>query len=375
MTVPAPAGWPDVRPPTRPVRPQFSTGPTAKPPVWTLDSVFQQFHPGRSHRAAPCKAQLLEIIERSKALLGLPKGWEVGIVPASDTGAIELALWTFVSDVCGADVLSFDSFSATWAKDLSQQLALTNLTIHEAPYGHIPDLSQINFDRDVILTWNGTTAGTCLPDGDFIPKNRTGLTICDATSAAFAMVLPYDKLDVITWSWQKSLGGEGGHGMIALSPRALARLARPPVRPLPKIFQLKPDVFKGATINTPSMLAVADHLVGLKWAEAIGGLPALIERTQANYAAVAAYVEASKHWDFLATDNRSPTALCLTTQSVDPKAVQKWLTDEGVALDISAYRDAPPGLRLWGGPTVETQDLEYLMPWIEWATNKELTHG
>ena len=267
-------------PAVRPARPQFSTGPTAKAPAWTPEAVFEQFHPGRSHRAGPCKAQLLGLIDRSKALLGLPEGWEVGIVPASDTGAIELAMWNFVSDERGADVLSFDSFSATWAKDLSKQLALKNLTIHEAPYGQIPDLTQINFDRDVVLTWNGTTAGTCLPDGDFIPADRAGLTICDATSAAFAMALPYDKLDVITWSWQKSLGGEGAHGMIALSPRALARLDEPKVRPLPKIFQLSAGVFKGATINTPSMLAVADHMVGLDWAESIGSLPALLARTK-----------------------------------------------------------------------------------------------
>ena len=313
------------KPDVRPARPEFSTGPTAKPPAWTPEQIIARFIPGRSHRSGPCKAQLKQVIDTSSALLGLPEGWICAIVPASDTGAVELALWNFLREARGADVLAFDAFSSGWAKDMKGPLGLTNLRIFEAGYGELPDLSALDFDRDVVLTWNGTTAGTCLPNGDFIPVERKGLVICDATSAAFAMQLPYDKLDVVTWSWQKSLGGEAGHGMIALSPAAQARLAEEaPVRGLPKIFTVTKGgavnggLFKGATINTPSMLAVADHLVGLEWSKTIGGLDALIARVEANAEAVAAHVAKSNAWAFLAKDPaiRSKTALCL--ECIDP---------------------------------------------------------
>ena len=352
-----------------------------------------RFVPGRSHRSGPCKAQLGQVIDASKTLLGLPEDWICAIVPASDSGAVELALWNFLTDARGADVLAFDAFSSDWAKDMSGPLGLENLRIFRAPYGELPDLSVLDFDRDVVLTWNGTTAGTCLPGGDFIPAERKGLVICDATSAAFAMALPYDKLDVITWSWQKSLGGEAGHGMLALSPAAQTRLiAEAPARGLPKIFTITKNgavnagLFKGVTINTPSMLAVADHLVGLDWAEAIGGLPALIMRVEANVAAVEAHLARSSSWAFLTKDPaiRSKTALCL--ECLDPafrahspevqkqilKALEARLAREGVAYDLGSYRDAPPGLRLWGGPTVDAEDLAAVLPWIDWALAKEL---
>lgn len=381
-------------PGVRPARPEFSTGPTAKAPAWSSDQVMERFIPGRSHRSGPCKAQLKQVIDASADLLGLPKGWICAIVPASDTGAVELALWNFLSDARGADVLAFDAFSSGWAKDMKGPLGLTNMRVFEAEYGELPDLGALDFDRDVVLTWNGTTAGTCLPNGDFIPADRKGLVICDATSAAFAMDLPYDKLDVLTWSWQKSLGGEAGHGMIALSPAAQARLAEEtPERGLPKIFTVtkggavNAGLFKGATINTPSMLAVADHLVGLDWAESLGGLSGLIARVDANAEAVEAHVAKSGSWTFLAKDPaiRSKTALCL--ECIDPafqaldadtqkqvlKALETRLADEGIAYDIGSYRDAPSGLRLWGGPTVDAADLAALMPWIDWALTEELT--
>lgn len=378
----------------RPKNPQFSTGPTTKPPGWSVDALMASFIPGRSHRSVPCKEQLSDIISNSKAILGLPEGWICGIVPGSDTGAVEMALWNFLNEDRGADVLAFDSFSGDWAKDAKGPLAIQNLRVFQAEYGKLPDLAKLNFDRDVVLTWNGTTAGTCLPSGDFIPTDRTGVVICDATSAAFAMPLPFEKLDVITWSWQKSLGGEAGHGMIALSPHAQKRLeteATP--RGLPKIFNLRKgskinaSIFAGATINTPSMLAVADQLVCLNWANEIGGLPALISRTNANYTAVSDHVESSDAWAFLASEERirSKTALCLNC--VEPrflalsseqkekclKGLQKILAEMNIAFDIGSYRDAPAGLRLWGGPTVDAEDLTKLMPWVDWALYQEIT--
>ena len=384
---------PGVRPELRPASPHFSTGPTAKPPSWSLNALEALYVPGRSHRSQPCKAQLEEVVERSLALLELPAGWLCAIVPGSDTGAVELALWTFLSEARGVDVLSFDSFSAAWAKDVSGSLGLKNVRVLEADYGKVPDLERLNFDRDVVLTWNGTTAGTCLPADDFIPAQRKGLVICDATSAAFAIPMPFEKLDVVTWSWQKCLGGEGGHGMIALSPAAQNRLnAGDLPRGLPKVFDMtkagkvNASLFQGATLNTPSMLAVADHLLGLEWAQEIGGLSVLYDRVAANYQAVAAYVEASPNWDFLATDPavRSPTALCLTCthprfvgleesgQRLLLKQLQKRLEALEVAYDIGSYRNAPPGLRLWGGPTVAAADLAALMPWIDWALELEI---
>jgi phosphoserine aminotransferase len=342
---------------------------------------------GRSHRASPGKAKLAEVIERSKAVLGMPDDWRLGIVPASDTGAVEMAMWSLLGPR-GVDVLAWESFGKGWATDAAKQLKLTDLNILEADYGALPDLSQVDPARDVVFTWNGTTSGVKLPDGDWIPGERAGLTLCDATSAAFAMDLPWDKLDVVTWSWQKVLGGEAAHGMLALGSRAVARLeSHTPAWPLPKIFRLTKGgkliegIFKGETINTPSMLAVEDALDALKWAEEIGGLRALIARSEANLEAVAEWVEASDWADFLAErpETRSCTSICL--KIVDPwflsldaearsaaaKRLAALLEEEGVAYDIGSYRDAPVGLRLWGGATVEPSDMQALLPWLDWA--------
>ena len=374
------------RPASRPANPNFSSGPCAKRPGFRLDALAGAAL-GRSHRAAGPKAKLAEIITRSRDLLGLPAGWRLGIVPASDTGAVEMALWSLLGPR-PVDVLAFESFSREWAEDVKSQLALPECRILAAPYGALPDLAALDFSRDVVLTWNGTTSGVRIPDGDFIPADREGLVICDATSAAFAMALPWDKLDVVTWSWQKVLGGEAAHGMLALSPRAVARLEQtPPPRPLPKIFRLTrkgkliEGIFAGETINTPSMLAAEDALDGLRWAESVGGLPALVARSEANLAAVAEWVARRPGIDFLAAHpaTRSSTAICLSItapwfaalpaaeQAQAAKRLASLLGREGVAHDIAAYRDAPPGLRIWGGGTVETADIRALLPWIEWA--------
>ena len=393
-TVDASGGFvPHPQPEIRPKNPQFSTGPTTKPPGWRGEEVLASFISGRSHRSGPCKAQLCEVIEQSKRILGLPLDWICALVPASDTGAVETALWNFLNEERGADVLAFEAFSADWAKDSKGPLALKNLRVFEASYGNLPDFSDLNFDRDVVVTWNGTTSGACLPSGDFIPKDRDGLVICDATSAAFAMHLPYEKLDVVTWSWQKSLGGEAGHGMIALSPRAQDRLENQACpRGLPKIFTLAKNgkinqaLFAGATINTPSMLAVADQLVCLNWASDLGGLDALIGRTNANYQTVSSHVDSSPMWEFLTTDPtiRSTTALCLrcsdsrfgaldvAKQTQVLKQMQAVLSQMDIAYDIGSYRDAPAGIRLWAGPTVEADDLAALMPWLDWALEEQL---
>ncbi len=374
------------RPASRPANPNFSSGPCAKRPGFRLDALAGAAL-GRSHRAAGPKAKLAEIITRSRDLLGLPAGWRLGIVPASDTGAVEMALWSLLGPR-PVDVLAFESFSREWAEDVKSQLALPECRILAAPYGALPDLAALDFSRDVVLTWNGTTSGVRIPDGDFIPADREGLVICDATSAAFAMALPWDKLDVVTWSWQKVLGGEAAHGMLALSPRAVARLEQtPPPRPLPKIFRLTrkgkliEGIFAGETINTPSMLAAEDALDGLRWAESVGGLPALVARSEANLAAVAEWVARRPGIDFLAAHpaTRSSTAICLSItapwfaalpaaeQAQAAKRLASLLDREGVAHDIAAYRDAPPGLRIWGGGTVETADIRALLPWLEWA--------
>ena len=375
-----------VRPANRPGNPCFSSGPCAKRPGWSLGGLGEAAL-GRSHRAKIGKAKLAEVIERSKSLLGMPDDYRLGIVPASDTGAVEMALWSLLGRR-GVDVLSWESFGEGWASDVSKQLKLDNLRLLKAGYGALPDLSQVDFSRDVVFTWNGTTSGVRLPDGDWIPASRAGLTICDATSAAFAMDLPWDKLDVVTWSWQKVLGGEAAHGMLALSPRAVERLeSYTPAWPLPKIFRLTKGgklidgVFKGETINTPSMLAVEDALDGLKWAEEIGGLPALKARAEASLQAVADWVEASDWADFLAEtpQTRSCTSICLKivdpwflsldgdAQAATAKRVAAILDEEGVAYDIGGYRDAPVGLRLWGGATVEPADMAALLPWLDWA--------
>lgn len=374
------------KPDVRPANPNFSSGPCAKRPGFSPDALSGAML-GRSHRAGLPKARLAEVIARSRALLAMPQDWRVGIVPASDTGAVEMALWSLLGPR-PVDILSFESFGAGWANDIVQQLKLANARVLTAPYGRLPDLGAVDPAHDVVFPWNGTTSGVRVQDGKWIAADRAGLAICDATSAAFAMGLPWDKLDVVTWSWQKVLGGEAAHGMLALSPRAVTRLeTHIPAWPLPKIFRLtskgklNEGIFKGETINTPSMLCVEDALDGLRWAERIGGLPALIARSEANLHAVARWVEKSEWADFLAEEPgaRSCTAICLKitagwfaalapeAQAAAAKKITGLLERENVAYDIAAYRDAPPGLRIWGGATVETTDIEALLPWLDWA--------
>ena len=367
------------RPGVRPANPDFSSGPCAKRPGWSLAALDGALL-GRSHRAAGPKARLAEVIERSRAILGMPADWVLGIVPGSDTGAVEMAMWSLLGPR-PVDVMAFESFSEAWATDAVKQLRL-DARVLSAAYGALPPL-EADPARDLVLAWNGTTSGVRLPHAEFIAADREGLVICDATSAAFAMALPWDKLDAVTWSWQKVLGGEAAHGMLALSPRAVARLeSYKPAWPMPKVFRLTgggklaAGIFKGETINTPSMLCAEDALDGLRWAESVGGLPGLIRRSEANLAAVAAWVERSDWAGFLAADaaTRSCTSICLrfTALAADAqagvaKAMVALLDREGVAYDIGAYRDAPPGLRVWGGATVETADIEALLPWLDWA--------
>jgi phosphoserine aminotransferase len=374
------------KPGIRPANPRFSSGPCAKRPGWTL-AALEGALLGRSHRAATPKAKLAEVITLSKGILGMPADWRLGIVPASDTGAVEMAMWSMLG-ARGVDVLVWESFSKDWATDVLKQLKLADARVLDAPYGRLPDLGAVDPKRDVVFVWNGTTSGVRLKNADFISTDREGLAICDATSAAFAMDLPWSKLDVVTWSWQKVLGGEAAHGMLALSPRAVARLeSYSPPWPMPKIFRLSSGgklsegVFKGETINTPSMLCVEDALDGLRWAESIGGLKGLIARSEANLAAIADWVAAGSGYGFLAQDaaTRSCTSICLTitapwfkalavdAQAAAAKKVASLLEKEGVALDAGAYRDAPPGLRIWGGATVETSDIKALLPWLDWA--------
>ncbi|SDE05049.1 phosphoserine transaminase [Belnapia rosea] len=374
------------KPGLRPANPQFSSGPCAKRPGWSLDALAGAYL-GRSHRAVGPKSRLAEVITRSKAILGMPEGWRLGIVPASDTGAVEMALWSLLGPR-GVDVLAWESFSKDWGTDVVKQLKLPDARVIAAPYGQLPDLASVDAARDVVFVWNGTTSGVRLSDVDWIAADRQGLAICDATSAAFAMDLPWDRLDVVTWSWQKVLGGEAAHGMLALSPRAVERLeSHKPAWPMPKIFRMTKDgklnegIFRGETINTPSMLAVEDALDGLRWAEQIGGLPALIARSEANLAAIAGWVGRTPWVDFLAEvpATRSCTSICLKivapwftalgaeAQAKVAKSLAALLEKEGVALDAANYRDAPPGLRIWGGATVETSDIEALLPWIDWA--------
>ena len=372
-------------PAIRPANPCFSSGPCAKRPGFAL-AALQGAVLGRSHRAAAAKARLAEVIDRSAAILGLPAGWRLGIVPASDTGAVEMALWSLLGPR-PVDILAFESFSEAWAQDVVAQLRLPGSRVLSAAYGQLPDFSQVNPDHDLVLAWNGTTSGVRIPNGDWLAGHQ-GLVICDATSAAFAMDLPWERLDVVTWSWQKVLGGEAAHGMLALSPRAVARLeSHTPSWPMPKIFRLTAGgklaegIFRGDTINTPSMLCVEDALDGLRWAEAVGGLPGLIARSEANLAAVAAWVATSDWAAFLAPDPavRSCTAICLIItapwftaldaagQRKAAGAIAALLDREGIAHDIASYRDAPPGLRIWGGATVETADIQALLPWLDWA--------
>ncbi|WP_347138066.1 phosphoserine transaminase [Paracoccus sp. SSK6] len=372
-------------PAARPVNPRFSSGPCAKIPHYTLD-LLSDAPLGRSHRAAIGKAKLAEAFDLTREVLGVPEGYRIGIVPGSDTGAVEMAMWSLLG-ARPVEMLAWESFGEGWVTDAVKQLKL-DATVRKADYGRIVDFAQVDFDKDVVFTWNGTTSGVRVPNGDAIPADRAGLTICDATSAAFAMDLPWDKLDVVTFSWQKVLGGEGAHGMLILSPRAVERLETyTPAWPLPKIFRMTKGgkliegIFKGETINTPSMLAVEDYLVALKWAQKIGGVKALIARADANAAAVRDFI-ADKDWIAdLAEDpaTASNTSVCL--RFTDPvikdgaafaKAVAKRLEKEGVALDAGAYRDAPAGLRIWCGSTVEASDVAALMPWIEWAYRAEL---
>jgi phosphoserine aminotransferase len=374
------------KPKLRPDVPHFSSGPCAKRPGWTLAALDQALL-GRSHRSKPGKSKLADVIDRTRAVLRIPATHRIAIVPASDTGAVEMALWSLLG-ARGVDVLAWESFGEGWAVDVVKQLRLADARMLKASYGALPDLATVDFDRDVVFTWNGTTSGVRVPDGAWIADDRAGLTICDATSAAFAMRLPWDKLDVTTWSWQKVLGGEGQHGMIVLGPRAVERLqTHVPAWPLPKIFRMTSGgklidgLFKGETINTPSMLAVEDALDGLRWAEAIGGLDALIARSESNLTAIGSWVAASDWAAFLAADKpfRSCTSVCLkiadaavarldaAARANVPKTIAALLEAEAVAFDIDAYRDAPPGLRIWAGATIERADLEALFPWLDWA--------
>ena len=372
-----------MRPSVRPTNPCFGSGPTAKRPGWSL-AALEGALLGRSHRSTPAKARLQAVCDRSRAILGIPADYRIAIMPGSDTGAFEAAMWTLLG-ARGVDCLAFESFGEGWLTDLEKQLRLADLRALTASYGTLPDLAAVDFERDVVFCWNGTTSGVRVPDGDWIADDRAGLTLCDATSAAFAMPLPWPKLDVVTWSWQKVLGGEAQHGMLVLSPRAVERLATyRPAWPLPKLFRLTKGgspiegVFAAETINTPSMLAVEDALDGLAWAEAVGGLTGLVARAERNLDVLEGWAEKAGWIGFLARDpaTRSCTSVCLTLtepgltaedQAGIVKAMTGLLAGERVAFDIAAYRDAPPGLRIWCGATVEAADLEALTPWLDWA--------
>jgi phosphoserine aminotransferase len=375
-----------IKPAVRPARPFFSSGPCAKRPGWTVEALNGALL-GRSHRAKPGKAKLKDAIERTKKVLGIPADYRVGIVPASDTGAVEMAMWSMLGPRA-IDCLAWESFGEDWVTDAVKQLKLKDTRVIKAGYGQLPDLKQVDPTHDVVFLWNGTTSGVRVPNGDWISDSREGLTICDATSAAFAMDLPWTKLDVVTFSWQKVLGGEAAHGMLVLSPRAVARLeSYSPPWPMPKIFRmtkggkLNEGIFEGETINTPSMLALEDYLDALAWAESLGGWKGLMARADANTAVLARWVKECGWADFLAENEsiRSNTSVCL--KITDPwfaalndeakadaaKKIASLLDKEGVAYDIAAYRAAPPGLRIWCGATVERADLEALTPWLDWA--------
>jgi|SRR5579871_1481246 len=376
-------------PAVRPARPFFSSGPCAKRPGWT-PMVLEGALIGRSHRSKPGKAKLKLAIDKTRALLGIPADYRIAIVPASDTGAMEMAMWSLLGQR-PVDAFVWESFGEDWVSDVTKQLKLADARILKAPYGQLPDLKTADPARDTVFLWNGTTSGVRVPDGDWIRKDREGLTICDATSAAFAMDLPWDKLDATTFSWQKVLGGEAAHGMLVLSPRAVARLeGYTPPWPLPKIFRLTKSgklsdgIFEGETINTPSMLVVEDYLDALAWAESVGGLEGLIARSEANLAILARWTRECGWADFLAKEARirSNTSVCLSiidpwfaqkdadAQAAIAKTLASVLEAEAVAFDIAAYRSAPPGLRIWCGATVEKSDLEALTPWLDWAWAK-----
>jgi len=374
------------KPAVRPANPNFSSGPCAKRPGWSLNALVDAAL-GRSHRAKIGKTKLKEAIDLTREVLQVPADYRIGIVPASDTGAVEMALWSMLG-ARGVDMVAWESFGSGWVTDVTKQLKLEDVRTLDAPYGEIVDFSQVDFDRDVVFTWNGTTSGARVPNGDFIPADRKGLTFCDATSAAFAQRLDFPKLDVVTFSWQKVLGGEGAHGILILSPRAVERLeSYKPAWPLPKIFRMTKGgkliegIFVGETINTPSMLCVEDYLDALKWAKSLGGLDALVARADTNFAVLDGFVAKTPWIANLAVkpETRSNTSVCLTI--VDPevaalsadeqaafaKGIVTALDKEGVAYDIGAYRDAPSGLRIWAGATVETSDLEALTHWLDWA--------
>jgi phosphoserine aminotransferase len=378
-----------MKPTRRPANPCFSSGPCAKRPGWSPQALSAALV-GRSHRSAAGLARLVEVVDRSRAILGIPADWRVGIVAGSDTGAIEIAMWSLLG-ARGVDMLAWENFGEGWVADVAQ-LKLADVRVMQVPYGQLPDLSQVDPARDVVFPWNGTTSGVRVPNGDWIAADRQGLTICDATSAIFAMRLPWDKLDVVTWSWQKSLGGEGGHGMLALSPRAVERLETyTPPWPLPKLFRLTSKgkliegVFRGETINTPSMLCVEDALDSLKWAESVGGLDGLIARSQRNLATLAAWVERCPWVDFLAEDRATISCTSPQFKITDPwftrlsseerfqtvRAMTRRLEQEDAAYDIASHRASPPGLRIWTGPTVETPDVAALLPWVDWAWEEQ----
>lgn len=364
-----------MRPTVKPNNPNFSSGPCSKRPGYSIDQLDISTL-GRSHRSTIGKAALQRACEDTHELLGLPADYRVGVVPGSDTGAVEMAMWTMLG-ARGVDICQWESFGKGWLNNAIKELKLTP-NAHEADYGHLPDLSKVNFDNDVIFTWNGTTSGTRVPNGDWIPDDRKGLTICDATSAVFAMDMPWEKLDVITYSWQKVLGSEGGHGMLILSPRAVERLeSYKPSWPVPKLFRLTSGgklmegIFKGDTINTPSMLAVADYLDALDWVRSVGGVKTLYARCDANLTVLETFV-AENDWIHFLPQKRetySNTSVCFTLDATaeQVKAMVKLLDQEGVAYDIGSYRDAPPGIRIWCGATVEASDIELLCPWIKWA--------
>ncbi len=373
------------KPVSRPADARFSPGPTRKFAGWTtahLDGAAT----GRSHRSAVGKSKLRSVIDRSKAILGMPEGWRLGIIAGSDTGAVECAMWNLLGPR-PVDVLVWEAFGNDWAIDATDELKLKGRTL-KVDFGAMPDLNTVNFAHDVVLAWNGTTSGVRVPDGDWIPDDREGLVIADATSAAFAMDLPWEKLDVVTWSWQKVLGGEAAHGMLALGPRAVERIeSYTPDRAIPKIYRIRKgaglseDVFTGATLNTPSLLATEDCLAALDWAESVGGLEGLIARSQANFDVIARWIDRTPWAGFMATDprTRSTTSLCISV--TDPvfdalddagkrgfiKRMLGMLAEEGVAFDIEGYRSAPPSFRIWGGGTVEASDIEALTPWLDWA--------
>ena len=379
------------KPQERPENPNFSSGPCAKRPGWSISSLENSVT-GRSHRSKDAKNKIAEVIKLSKKILKLPDDYLIGIIPASDTGAFETAMWSLLGPN-KVDVLAWESFGLGWVNDIVKQLKIKNVDVFIADYGELPDLSNINSDNDIVFTWNGTTSGVCVPDGEWISENRKGLTFCDATSAVFSIDIPWNKIDIATYSWQKVLGGEAGHGMLILSPRAIDRLnTYQPTWPIPKIFRITKNnkinegIFKGDTINTPSMICVEDALDGLKWSESIGGLDTLIKRSKDNFSVIEKWVNKTNWVEFLAKEQlfRSTTSVCLKIVDKNFSNLDlikknqiihnmcKLLEDENVAFDINSYRDAPPGIRVWCGSTINKHDIQKLLPWLVWAYQKTI---